>query len=323
MITNYYLGIDTSAYTTSIAVIDDDLNILFDERKTLEVEIGKRGLRQQEAIFQHINNLPLLIKKLTNKIDVSMIRSIGVSISPRNITGSYMPVFKISQNIGNIVANLLDTDYQTFSHQQGHIGSGVIENELIYKDEFLTLHISGGTTELLLVKRNCNSYDVEIVGGSKDISFGQLIDRIGVKLGLRFPCGKIMNEKALNGTVINQRFPVSTTGSWVNLSGLETYLMKLIDKDIYEAEDIFISLFCTISKYITTMINNSLNKFSLNDVLIVGGVASNSILRENLTKYYNDSYNIYFPRPKLCTDNAVGLALLSKINSKNIIYSKE
>ena len=83
--TKYYIGIDTSAYTTSLAVIDEWNNIVLDMRKVLEVKEGKKGLRQQEAVFQHINNLPILIESMTNKIDVFDIVTISCSNKPRNI----------------------------------------------------------------------------------------------------------------------------------------------------------------------------------------------------------------------------------------------
>lgn len=87
-----YLGIDTSAYTTSIAAVDENLSILADERILLKVEPGKRGLRQSEALFLHIKNLPQLVKKLDHQLYENT-QALAVSARPRNVANSYMPVF--------------------------------------------------------------------------------------------------------------------------------------------------------------------------------------------------------------------------------------
>ena len=86
-----FAGIDTSNYTTSVAVFDGEH--IIQNKKLLTVKKGERGLRQSDALFQHTVNLPVLISKLKSEIGDADIEAFGVSNRPRNIEGSYMPCF--------------------------------------------------------------------------------------------------------------------------------------------------------------------------------------------------------------------------------------
>lgn len=310
----YCLGIDTSAYTTSIGIIDEDMNILLDMRETLKVPKGRKGLRQQEAIFQHLTNFPILINRASKEVDFSKVDTISVSTKPRNNIKSYMPVFIFGKNQGYILSKTLDTKYKQFSHQEGHIGAGLISTPNL-DENFISLHISGGTTEFLLVKDLSNNLNIKLAGGSLDISFGQLIDRIGVYLGYEFPCGQKLDTVARYGNRLDIDIPIHIKDKfWTNLSGLENYFINLIETHIYREEDIVFSLFYVIAKVIKNILVNMLNKFEIESVLLTGGVASNShirkILMESLSKC---GARLYFPTVELCRDNAIGISYLGKV----------
>ncbi len=313
---NYCIGIDTSAYTTSIAAVDNKKNIVFDKRKILDVKRGNRGLRQQEAIYKHLLNLPQIISELSSKIDFKKACAIAASTKPRNIEKSYMPVFNVSYIQAQILSDVLNIPLYKFSHQEGHIASALVNNtELNKKKKFLVLHISGGTTELVYIKNNKCLFDTKIIGGTKDISIGQLIDRVGVKLGLKFPCGKELDDLSINGNLIEDILSVKTKDTWLNLSGPETYFLKLIEMNRYCREDIAKSLFYIIEDSLNQIIINAVKKYNINDIVIVGGVASNTYIRSKLNKKIDrkNTCNIYFPDSKYCVDNAVGIAYLGSI----------
>lgn len=312
MKSKYFIGIDTSAYTTSIAVIDEHNNLICDYRKVLSVKKGCKGLRQQEAIFQHIKNIPDFIEELSKEVDIKKVQAVGVSYRPRNIDTSYMPVFLVSQSIGKIISNILNVPFKEFSHQEGHIAAGILGCNLQDKNEFLSLHISGGTTEILHVTKQKFGYDIKIIGGTKDISFGQFIDRLGVKLGIDFPCGKDLEAISRKGNVIDSKIPLrKNDDTWFNLSGLETFFIKVIDSKKYLKEDICKSILYTIKSILFEITNNSINKYNINDVLIVGGVASNNYIKHELLNSM-DKGNLYFPLSNYCSDNAIGISYLSK-----------
>lgn len=304
---NLYLGIDTSNYTSSIAVINGDGTILKDRRVILDVPKGYKGLRQQEAVFQHLTNIPMMIEEIN--IDFNKINTIAVSSKPRQLSSSYMPVFKVGVSFSKVISHLNQVPIKLFSHQEGHIASLVYTND-VDEDIFIALHLSGGTTEIVLVN-NADNFYTTILGGTRDISVGQLVDRIGVYAGISFPCGREMEEISNNGTFLNVDLPKPQKSTWVNLSGLENFYKNLIDSSKYNIEDIFYTLFFNIAIFIETLIREALNIHHISSILVVGGVISNNIIRDYLTKSFYD-VRIYFPQGNLSSDNAVGIAYLGK-----------
>lgn len=311
-LTNYYMGIDTSAYTTSIAVIDNYNNLIYDGRIPLVVKKGKRGLRQQEAVFQHINNIPYLINDLSNKLDISKISTVSASVKPRNMEDSYMPVFKVAQGQAFSISKLLNIEYKEFSHQNGHIGAGIMSCGKKLSKQFLAIHISGGTTELLIVEENDIDFNPTIIGGTKDISAGQLIDRIGVKLGLGFPCGKELDALAKNVSEARIKPPINTEKTWINYSGAETFFYKLIQSKIYGNNEISKGVIDCIANSLANVVNFAIKMYDIKDVLFIGGVSASVTLKEILSDKLNKIglTNVLFPSAKYCTDNAVGIAYL-------------
>lgn len=305
----YILGIDTSAYTTSCAISDNDGNIIESLKKNLIVADGKKGLRQQEAVFMHLKNLPELLEKLN--INFQEIGIVSVSNRPRNVDGSYMPVFTVGQNFAKIIAKSVSAKYIEYSHQENHIAAGLINTyKTSYKD-LLAIHISGGTTEFMLAEKDHKGFRTELIGGTKDITFGQLIDRIGVYYGMPFPSGtemqRCLDTYELNFEEITK--PKVSLGNYLNLSGIENYYKRMIDEGRYSKESIIYSLFDYISDCIKSIIDNIINVYNIKTIVISGGVSSNSYIRDSLYNYYND-IDIIFPERKYSADNSIGNAVL-------------
>lgn len=322
---NYIIGIDTSAYTTSIAIVDQQTNkIIYDGRKVLLVPKGQKGLRQQEAVFQHLQNFNELYKNIN--IDFNQVQTVSVSSRPRNVENSYMPVFTVGQNYGKIIAKSLNSNYVEYSHQENHIAASLIENDN-YKnlnENILAIHISGGTTEFLLVKKSNVGYEAEIIGGSKDITFGQLIDRIGTEMGFNFPCGFHMekyleNENDLNIEINNSnksniKLPKISGETFINLSGMENYYKNLLNTHKYHNKTIISSLFKYVSTCIVEIINNLKLNYSFNSIIITGGVSANNIIRNEINNMLKKNYNVIFPAKENSSDNAVGVAYMPIID---------
>ena len=308
-----FLGFDTSNYTTSVAAScgDKEINI----RKLLDVKTGERGLRQSDAVFQHMKQLPFLFSELTDNIDIKDVKAIGVSTRPRSIEGSYMPVFLQGEGYAKVCAKSLDVPLYTYSHQDGHIMAGIKSAgcfDLLEKP-FISVHLSGGTCEILKTEYNGKNFDVEIIGGTKDISAGQLIDRVGVKLGLAFPCGKEM-EKISKATDNFVKLPINAEEEYINFSGIETKALSLVGKE--KDDELIRGLFIAISKAIAKVLENASKKYKMNDVLLCGGVISNSIIKEYLQE--NLKLNINFASKEYSCDNACGISILTKMQ-----YEKE
>lgn len=303
------IGIDTSNYTTSVAIVDINGHVIANLKRPLQVKEGERGLRQSDALFLHTVNIPSLMQEAKEILNGNIPVAIGVSCRPRNIDGSYMPCFLAGVSAAEAASAISGAPVYSFSHQCGHIMATVFSSgrEDILDSEFAAFHISGGTTELVRVKAVDSGFETEIFGGTADVNAGQIIDRIGVLMGLRFPSGPHLEELALKNIKKIPKRRVSSSGMIVNLSGLENMAAKLY----YETEDkSLVSAFVLdfIGKSIIAMSEAYESKFGKTTFVYAGGVMCNSIIRKMLS----EKFDSVFAEAALSADNAVGIAELTR-----------
>ena len=301
------IGIDTSNYTTSCAAVSDDGKILSDRRKLLSVKEGQRGLRQQEAFFQHVSNLPDLIHDLMKDIEGYDVEAVSCSVRPRPVEGSYMPVFNAGKSFAEVISDTLKCPVITFSHQEGHVEAARYETRLQDEDDMVFFHLSGGTTEAVSLP----GYD--LVGRTLDISFGQFIDRIGVAMGVGFPCGGMLDETAsgYEGSDIPDLPVIKVKDAEVNLSGIETFCQKYLkDNPDVDKGAMSKAVFDACSHALAKMIKDIYAKTGKTNYLLAGGVSSSRYIRKRLEDLIPDDVTVCFGKPELCRDNAVGIAFL-------------
>ncbi|MGI6453352.1 MAG: peptidase M22 [Syntrophomonadaceae bacterium] len=310
-----FLGIDTSAYTSSISVVDQDFNVIFDKRLPLKVEDGKRGLRQSQALFLHLQNLPLLFRELSS-FSPNDICAAAVSAFPCRKPGSYMPVFSAGNTVAQVLSAYNNLMLYQVSHQEGHIMAGILDNrKLLASKEFLAVHFSGGTSDIMLVKR-CKSHFLSITPlmSSSDLYPGQLVDRIGVAMGLPFPAGKEMEKLAI--TVDPKAVPVIPSAvkkDSFSFSGLETRARQLMQKGMAH-NSIAFSIFRSIANTLEKSLAKQAEEWGIKDILLVGGVMANSLIRSRLVHRLEHpavGLKLHFASPRLSTDNAVGVAMMA------------
>lgn len=307
-----FLGIDTSNYTTSIALCDEDGQLLSDSRQVLMVKAGERGLRQSEALFQHVRNLPEMLESL----DFSRVQVVGIaaSVSPRPVEDSYMPVFRAGSGQGRTLAHVLGIPFLPLSHQENHIrgamyGCGIQSDRL--DPPFLSVHFSGGTSEILKVTPREIGYDCEILGKTLDLNSGQLIDRIGVAMGLGFPAGKAL--EALARQDVEHQFTISSRveGQNFHFSGQENQALALLEGGAAQSAVAY-ALFRAIGKTLERAVRASAQAEGIRQVVFSGGVMANGIVRKTIEHRLKGSgIQLFFTNPRYATDNAVGLALLA------------
>jgi len=308
------IGIDTSNYKTSMALVDNEGNIISNVQKYLDVKKGERGLRQSTALFQHVNNLPEISGSVFFGLDDAVrksIRCIAVSTKPRPVEGSYMPVFNAGASTAKTLAAAMDIPCYEFSHQEGHIEAVRHYSPLKEKKRFVTFHFSGGTTEAVLVEESTSGETkYTIVGGSRDLAFGQVLDRVGVSLNMDFPCGEQLDKIAVNEVIADKAdLPViKCEDGYINLSGIETKCQRSIGE--IDDESLIAALFQRITEAIGRMTIQISRKYRVYDFLYAGGVSASNYVRNNLNDHTKSDINCYFGDPKLSTDNAVGIALL-------------
>jgi len=301
------LGIDTSCYTTSVAVCKDG-NILFDLRSPLNVAEGNRGLRQSDGVFMHTKALPHLISQLSEKVDMKTIRGVAVSTKPRPEEGSYMPVFLAGYSVAKSISCALGVPLFETSHQEGHVMAALATcGETLSDRSFVSLHVSGGTTEVLRTTPTQNGFSLSLEAGSLDLHAGQLIDRIGVAMGMKFPCGKELDTLALTCQK-GEKLPVTLKGASFHLSGAEAQALKLLEKGCDPcalARGIIEAVALSLKKSLDTLYKEK----PFETVVAAGGVTASKVMRETLK---SKNYRVLFADPRFSTDNACGVAILGE-----------
>lgn len=295
-----YIGFDTSNYTTSIATYDG--KIIRQAKQVLTVKRGERGLRQSDAVFQHTVNIPKLCKEL--ELDVP--KAVGVSTRPRNVDGSYMPCFLVGENVATVLSSVNNVPMYKTSHQLGHILAALYSADMLelINQRFVAFHLSGGTTEALIVEPDDEEIiKATVVAQSTDLKAGQAVDRTGVMLGMTFPCGKELDALSQKSEKNYKIKPTMLDGD-CSLSGVENKARNMIDKGEL-AEDVAKFVLTYIAETVSSMLGGVVDKYGDLPVVFSGGVASNSLLR----KIINERYNAYFAESEFSLDNAAGTAI--------------
>ncbi len=322
-----YVGFDTSNYTTSAAACIVDgaghPSVIANCKAPLPVEAGARGLRQSDAVFAHTRNLPGIIRDLRAILDAGGYRvaAVGASATPRDAEGSYMPCFLCGLVAAEAFAAGCGAPVYRFSHQSGHImaalySSGALAEGELMTTPFLAFHVSGGTTEAVVANPRPGGFDVELVGGGADLHAGQVIDRIGVLMGLDFPCGRAMEALAVTNT---QRLPpvkLCVRDGNAHLSGLENQAAALWQSTADPA---------LVSAYVLTAVGKTLRLMTDQlqsaraergeaplPVVYAGGVMSNKFIRPLLAS--GAAWPVYFSEPAFSADNAAGVAVLCAVS---------
>lgn len=299
------IGFDTSNYTTSAAVFDGKL--AENRGRLLTVEPGALGLRQSEALFQHVKRLHLMVEQLRQEGLMGEIAAVGASTRPREVEGSYMPCFLVGEGQGRTLAAVLGVPFFPCSHQQGHIAAAAWSagREDLLDAPHLAWHLSGGTTELLYVRPSGHLIEAQLIGGTQDISAGQLVDRIGVAMGLEFPAGKGLDALSLQSGK-EDSFLVKTKDGKFSLSGMENKIRGMLESGA-DKPDVARFTLETIASVLIRTTAWARERYGDLPLLCSGGVASNTLLRRRL-----EGLGAVFAPPKYSVDNALGVAILAR-----------
>lgn len=306
------LGLDTSNYTTSCAAYDAASGRIIQRKRLLPVKSGEAGLRQSDAVFHHTKQLPELMESLFAEIGKVDLEAVAASNAPRTVQGSYMPCFLVGEGAARSISAATGAPIFTTSHQIGHILAALYSADklsLLKADEpFLAFHVSGGTTDLLL----CTPHRDEVLkidgfASSLDLKAGQAVDRVGLMLGLDFPCGKLLEKLAENADRHIKCKPVLKEGSCC-LSGLENICARMLE-DGETKENIAAYCLDFIGETISEMTEFALTKLGSLSIVYAGGVMSDGILQRRIAS----RFDAYFAAPEFSCDNAAGVALFGAL----------
>ncbi len=304
-----FVGIDTSNYTTSVAVSTAEGEVLANLKAPLPVKEGACGLRQSDAVFAHVKNLPRLLADLRVILRGREVLAVGVSTQPRDAEGSYMPCFLSGRVAAEALAAAYDVPLYEFSHQNGHIMAAVHSSgasEALLRGAFAAFHVSGGTTEVLHVTPEEVGFSVTLVGETNDLNAGQAIDRVGVMMGLSFPCGKELEALAAKNTKQVPDVHISVKDGRCNLSGLQNLAEKLWN-DTKDAALVSAYVLRFLGETLKAMTAHLDHSFGHLPIVYAGGVMSNRYLQSVLAS----RADTYFAEPQFSADNAAGISLLA------------
>lgn len=304
-----YLGIDTSNYTTSLCLFDEQKGIQAFVRKILQVKDGEVGLRQSDAVFQHVQNLPLLMQDLFKQYR-SDLCAVGVSATPRDEQGSYMPCFTVGNMLASCLASSHAIPLHLFSHQAGHIAAAAYSAKRcdLLQQSFIAFHVSGGTTEAVLVEPDSEHIiRTTLLASSLDLKAGQAVDRVGQMLSLSFPAGVQLEELALKSSKSYKIKPFMRDGQ-PSLSGLENKCRQMLQN---REEPCDVAKYCLdyIAAALSEMAACCTEKYPTCTLLFSGGVMADSIIRDKL----GERFDAVFSDPFYSSDNAAGIAYLTSL----------
>ena len=310
MKTRVFIGVDTSNYTTSAAAVLETGEVVANVKKLLPVAAGERGLRQSDAVFAHVKATPFVLGELNRAIASSDFETaaVGYSYAPREVEGSYMPCFLVGEAVANAVAGDRALPIFRSSHQAGHIMAALYSaNALeLTAHSFAAFHVSGGTTELLIVLPDEEKIiSANTVGGTRDLNAGQLIDRIGVSMGFSFPAGRELDALALSFDGKAVRPKISVDGLFCDLSGAENMARGVYERSGDKAESAAFTLEF-VAATILRLTENLRAIYPAIPVVYAGGVMSSKYIKRRLSEVSD----AYFASAEFSSDNAAGCALL-------------
>ena len=232
-----------------------------------------------------------------------------------------MPAFLAGLSVARSLAAVTGAKLEVISHQENHLEAGLWSAGGPDVERFLLLHASGGTTDVLLAERQQDGrYRITEVGGSLDLHAGQFVDRIGVALGLQFPTGPALEALAQQAE-LPLELPVSVRKLQVSLSGPCTAALRKLEAGA-EPAALALGVEHALAETFARVLRNGAQKYTVRDVLLVGGVGSNKYIRQHVEmKLAKLRYpvRLWVPEGRFSCDNATGCAAFARrmnINNK-------
>lgn len=300
---NYILGIDTSCDETSMAILDENKNVISNIISS-QVDIHKQygGVIPELASRKHMEALYVVLNEALDKAGITLNDLTGIAITNTpGLVGCLLTGLSFAKSL----AYSLNIPFTTVHHLKGHLFSPFIENPLSYP--FMGVVVSGGHTSIYYVK---SFHDIELIGQTVDDAAGEAYDKVAKLLNLGYPGGPIIDKLAQSGSKKFRftRAQVKRGKQYLSFSGLKTSISHLVKKNDISDEEFCKNLAASfqyeVVEAIIEKVNFLLEKYPAEIISLSGGVACNSELRKKLSKEaHQKNIKLYYPKPILCTDN--------------------
>lgn len=298
------LGIESSCDETSVAVVKNGREVLSNVINTqISIHELYGGVVPEIASRNHVENISPVMKEALKEANIQIddVDGIACTYGP-GLVGALL----VGVSYAKALSYAANKPLIGVNHIQGHIAA----NYITYKDlkpPFLTLLISGGNTQLVLVK---DYTEFEILGKTRDDAVGEAFDKIARVIGLGYPGGPKMDKLAQEGTPNIVLPKVHIDGLDFSFSGLKTAIINLHHKtpDINKA-DLAASFEKDVAEILLENTKKAVKETNINKIALAGGVSANSYIRKAFKELEEkENIKVYYPELKLCTDNAAMIA---------------
>ena len=298
------LGIESSCDETSVAVVKNGREVLSNVINTqISIHELYGGVVPEIASRNHVENISPVMKEALKEANIKIddVDGIACTYGP-GLVGALL----VGVSYAKALSYAANKPLIGVNHIQGHIAANYITYKEL-KPPFLTLLISGGNTQLVLVK---DYTEFEILGKTRDDAVGEAFDKIARVIGLGYPGGPKMDKLAQEGTPNIVLPKVHIDGLDFSFSGLKTAIINLHHKtpDINKA-DLAASFEKDVAEILLENTKKAVNETNINKIALAGGVSANSYIRKAFKELEEkENIEIYYPELKLCTDNAAMIA---------------
>lgn len=298
------LGIESSCDETSVSIVKNGREVLSNVINTqISIHELYGGVVPEIASRNHVENISPVMKEALKEANIKIddIDAVACTYGP-GLVGALL----VGVSYAKALSYAANKPLIGVNHIQGHIAA----NYITYKDlkpPFLTLLISGGNTQLVLVK---DYTEFEILGKTKDDAVGEAFDKIARVIGLGYPGGPKMDKLAKEGTPNIELPKVHVEGLNFSFSGLKTAIINLHHKNpnINKA-DLAASFEKDVAEILLKNTKMAVKETKINKIALAGGVSANSYIRKTFKELEEkENIQVYYPELKLCTDNAAMIA---------------
>ena len=309
------LGIESSCDETSVAIIDEQFNVLSNVIiSQIEIHQNFGGVVPEIAARNHIENILPVLDEALKKANLSLeqIDQVATTTQP-GLPGAVM----VGRVFGQSLANALNKPFIPVNHLHGHIASLRLYNPNV-KPPILCLLVSGGHTILYEINEQ---WETKVLCTTADDAVGEAFDKVARVLGLSYPGGPKVAQTAdmsLPFTPILNKFPKDC----FSYSGLKTAVLNYINREKQKGNDLYLAeicanfQFCAISQLLN-QVRNYLQKSQIKTLGICGGVSANQYLREQFAALCQEcDVQLFLPDKALCGDNAAMIAAAGLLNIK-------
>ena len=300
----YILAIESSCDEMSMSIIRNGTDEICTVTNT-QIDIHKKfgGVVPEVASRSHIENVTIVLHELLTKsgYNLDMIDAIGVTYGP-GLIGSLMIGLQCAKTISLVTGKPLIPVH----HIAGHIYANNLEKRLEFP--LIALVVSGGHTDLVYMNED---YSFKRIGSTYDDAIGEAYDKVAKVCGLEYPGGPIVDRLSkLGKDTYDLPYPLDDDSYNFSFSGIKSAVINLIHNEQQRGNDIRVEDMCNsfqnrVVSVVVKKTMKALKEYHCKNLVLAGGVAANSYLREQLKEACNlNNISFSYPRIEYCTDNA-------------------